>query len=215
MGALLLPLRQALHRLNPRCGPPDLQAFVSGLTGAELKKAELEVSALVQGQAPVKNRPSLSPAGRTDDAGARTLLLDTDDPARARAVDRVVGEPQPLAGTLPGTRYRTLRPIGEGGMGTVYAAEHVDLEKVFALKILNKKTQEDRMSVVEGLRREARATSKLGHPNIVSVTDFGETPDGRVFFVMEYLEGQSLGEVVDEAGKLAPRRLLPILIQSL
>ena len=208
IGGLLRPLRAALHRLNPRCGPPELEDYLFGVLGDVLEHRIAQSKRLLKRRVTVEETVAKVPRAPT-----QTLLLRTDEKVQARAVDRVVGEDVPLSGVLQGTKYRILRPIGEGGMGTVYAAEHVDLEKVFALKILREKSEKERSSVVEGLRREARATSKLGHPNIVSVTDFGETPDGRVFFVMEYLEGQSLGELLEENKTMDQERLVEILIQ--
>lgn len=206
-GALLRPLQAALFRLNPRCGQAHLEDYLEGLVGELLDRRAHHAKTAI------RSRAATAQTIQEEPRATRTLLLDEDEPVRARAIDRVVADAKPLVGLLPGTKYRILHPIGEGGMGTVYAAEHVDLEKVFALKILRQKHKRDQASVVEGLRREARATSKLGHPNIVSVTDFGETPDGRVFFVMEYLEGQSLGELLEDAGKVDQDRLVSILIQ--
>ncbi len=207
VGGLLRPLRAALHRLNPSCGPLDLQDYIFGALGDILAHRIANTRRLL------KNQVGESPTTGRKVARTRTLLLEDDEKVRARAVDRIIGEDVPLTGMLPGTKYKLLRPIGEGGMGTVYAAEHVDLEKIFALKILRQKKRRDQTSIVEVLRREARATSKLGQPTIISVTDVGETPDGRVFFVMEYLEGQSLGELLEEHSSIEAMRLIRILIQ--
>src|SRR5262245_32636755 len=96
---------------------------------------------------------------------------------------------------IPGTRYRVIAKIGQGAMGVVYAAEHVDLEKKVALKLLAARIAE-RADAIERFRREARAASKIGSPYICDVTDFGALEDGRAFFVMEYLEGRSLRSVL-------------------
>jgi serine/threonine protein kinase/tetratricopeptide (TPR) repeat protein len=92
---------------------------------------------------------------------------------------------------VPGTRFRLLRWLGEGGMGVVYEAEHVDIDRRVALKILRfDLSREPRM--VQVFRDEARAASRMGAPNIVDIYDFGELPDGRLFFCMELLEGRDL-----------------------
>ncbi len=114
---------------------------------------------------------------------------------------------------VPGTRYRVISKIGEGAMGDVYMAEHVDLEKRVALKLLHA-TYARVPDAVDRFRQEARAASKVGSPYICDVTDFGHTPDGRVFFVMEYLDGQSLRAVVGTQGPLAASRLIGILRQT-
>ncbi|HEY2728891.1 MAG TPA: protein kinase [Polyangia bacterium] len=113
---------------------------------------------------------------------------------------------------IPGTRYRILSKIGEGGMGSVYLSEHVDLEKKVALKLLRPDVARD-AETLQQFRQEARAASKVGSAYICDVTDFGELADGRVFFVMEYLEGQSLGRVVRQLSRIEPARAIPILRQ--
>ncbi len=93
--------------------------------------------------------------------------------------------------TIPGTRYRLLRWLGEGGMGVVYEAEHVDIERKVALKILRfDLSQQPEMARV--FRDEARSASRMGSTNIVEIFDFGELPDGRLFFCMELLDGVDL-----------------------
>jgi serine/threonine protein kinase len=112
-------------------------------------------------------------------------------------------------GSIVDGRYRVIELIGEGGMGKVYLAEHTEIGKRVALKVLH--PSYSRMpDLVERFRREARAASKIGHPNIVDVTDSGATADGSVYFVMEYLEGLELGSVIERAGALDVARALRI-----
>ena len=118
----------------------------------------------------------------------------------------------PVGQLIPGYRYRILARIGEGGMGTVYSAEHVDLEKRVAIKVLRSDAGQTQKAV-ERLRDEARAASKIGSQYICDVTDFGQIPDGRVFFVMELLDGQSLGRALKTTPKMSVERALPILRQ--
>lgn len=113
---------------------------------------------------------------------------------------------------IPGTRYRVLSRVGEGAMGAIYAAEHIDLEKRVALKTLLPEIAQV-PEAVERFRQEARAASKIGSPYICDVTDFGALPNGQVFFVMEYLQGQSLAQVLDGEPVMKPARALPILRQ--
>ena len=113
---------------------------------------------------------------------------------------------------IPGTRYRVVMHVGAGAMGAVYLAEHVDLEKRVALKTLLATSARDPQAI-ERFRQEARATSKIGNPFICDVTDFGELPDGQVFYVMEYIDGPSLRCVLDVDKSLGAERVIPILRQ--
>ncbi len=113
---------------------------------------------------------------------------------------------------IPGTRYKLLEKLGHGGMGTVYAAEHVDIERKVALKILHADLLRN-PGVLRQFREEARAASKIGNPYICDVTDWGELHDGRVFFVMEYLDGPSLAKVLKKKRRMTSARCLPILRQ--
>jgi tetratricopeptide (TPR) repeat protein/tRNA A-37 threonylcarbamoyl transferase component Bud32 len=118
----------------------------------------------------------------------------------------------PPGEVIPGTRYRVTARIGEGAMGAIYAATHIDLEKKVALKTLlpDGRRSDD---VIERFRREARAASTIGSPYICDVTDFGHLPDGQVFFVMEFIDGRSLAHAIEDDGPVPAARALPILRQ--
>lgn len=118
----------------------------------------------------------------------------------------------PLIGEVVEGRYKIIRAIGHGGMGRVYYAEHVKLQKPFALKfLLGDLTQNQEM--VRRFDREARSMSRLNHPHCVSVTDFGETQTGLLYLAMEYLEGQDLAKVMRKEGPLHPKRAAKIARQ--
>ena len=91
--------------------------------------------------------------------------------------------------------------IGEGGMGVVYRAQHVVLEKPVAIKVLHDRFARQ-TEVVEQFLTEAKAASRIRHPNIIDVTDFGTTADGLVFLVMEYLDGENVEERLRRVGRL-------------
>jgi tRNA A-37 threonylcarbamoyl transferase component Bud32 len=119
----------------------------------------------------------------------------------------------PMIGALVGERYRLLGRIGEGGMGAVYRAEHVLMKKVVALKLLHN----DLGNVDDAARRferEAQSASRLNHPNIIAVTDFGRTASGALFLVMEYVPGISLAALL-ERGPLPAARAIEITRQIL
>jgi len=120
-------------------------------------------------------------------------------------------EPDPYEGKVIQGRYRVISRLGEGGMGVVYVAEHVEIEKRVAVKVLRDDFSK-RPEVVQRFRQEARSASKIGHPNIVDVTDFGQLDDGGVFFVMECLEGRGLNEI-SRSQPLPLTRAVPIVEQ--
>ncbi|MGI8494410.1 MAG: protein kinase domain-containing protein [Pyrinomonadaceae bacterium] len=120
-----------------------------------------------------------------------------------------------LIGQTLDEKYKIESELGRGGMGAVYLSTHVGTERHVAVKVIVPEFMR-RAEFVERFRREARAAGRLRHPNVVDVTDFGiaDTPDGRVaYLVMEYLDGCTLGEILDEEKRLPLRWTLDILEQ--
>ena len=117
-----------------------------------------------------------------------------------------------VIGQVVDGRYRIEKLVGEGGMGRVYLAEHVEIGRRVAMKILHP-VYSHMPDLVERFRREARAASRIGHPHIVDVTDSGRTREGSVYFVMEYLEGVDLGTVIEREGAIDIRRALRVTTQ--
>lgn len=118
----------------------------------------------------------------------------------------------PLVGTLIGDRYRIERVLGSGGMGTVYQAEHVLMEKRVALKVLHP-TFAVVTSVMDRFKREAIALSRIAHPNVVSASDFGKLKNGSYYLALEYVEGKNLAEVLETDGAFDPARALWVALQ--
>ena len=114
-------------------------------------------------------------------------------------------------GTVIGN-YRILGLLGRGGMGVVYRASHVYIDKPVAVKILHERYARHEEAVQRFLR-EAKAASHISHPNIVDVTDFGVLPEGGVYFVMEFLEGQSLDSLIVKSAPLPLIRSINIVNQ--
>lgn len=115
--------------------------------------------------------------------------------------------------TLPGG-YRVSNLLGVGGMGRVYCAEQVALGRTVAVKVVHPRLAGDELAAARFLN-EARAASRLSHPNSVAIFDFGRTADGSAYIVMEYLRGQDLGRVAQAEGPLSLRRVVHILHQTL
>jgi eukaryotic-like serine/threonine-protein kinase len=105
----------------------------------------------------------------------------------------------PLLAQLVADRYRVIRKLGEGGMGSVYLAEHVVIEKKFALKVLAPELAR-RSDLVARFLQEARSASRIGHENVIDIMDFGQSPEGLVYIAMEFLDGKDLGEIVRAKG---------------
>ena len=122
------------------------------------------------------------------------------------------GEYDHLIGTTLDERYRVVRKLGEGGMGVVFAVSHTVIERPLAIKVLKRRVMRD-AATIQRFVQEAKAASRIGHPNIVDVTDFGKTPDGLTYSVMEYVEGTTLAQLNDEGGPLPAERAVNIAAQ--
>src|ERR1041384_2848720 len=118
----------------------------------------------------------------------------------------------PLLGRVLSERYRILRKLGEGGMGVVYLAEHVVIEKKIALKVLFPDLTR-RSDLVQRFIQEAKSASRIGHQNVIDITDIGQSHEGYVFLAMEYLSGQDLGQVLKTSGPMGWQRAQPMLVQ--
>src|SRR6186997_2927835 len=91
-----------------------------------------------------------------------------------------------MLGEVLDGRYRITKKLGEGGMGEVYAAEHVHIDKRFAIKLLRPEIVSNPEAVTR-FRQEARSSSSIGHRNIIAIEDFGQLADGRIYMCMELL----------------------------
>jgi WD40 repeat protein/tRNA A-37 threonylcarbamoyl transferase component Bud32 len=158
----------------------ELAAFLDGrLSRAELDALEPHISACEECCAVLVQLPTDPLAQKLRTAGA--------EPATP---DDLVDHP----------RYRLLEPLGSGGMGTVYKARHLLMDRVVALKVIHRRLLRN-PRVVERFRLEAKAAARLAHPNIVTAYD-AEHVGGCHFLVMEFLEGTSLAALVADRGPL-------------
>jgi eukaryotic-like serine/threonine-protein kinase len=123
------------------------------------------------------------------------------------------GQTGDLVGSVIADRYNVIKKLGEGGMGTVYLAEHVKMGRKSAIKVMNPGMVSD-ADAISRFNREASNASRINHPNVAAVYDFGETSDGLIFLAMEFIEGPSLTKVIEESGSLPPARAAEITRQA-
>ena len=119
----------------------------------------------------------------------------------------------PLLDRVFDEKYRLNERLGGGGMGTVYRATHLLIDRPVAIKVLSQRFVGDE-TAQQRFRREARAAGRMQHPNAVSVTDFGTTADGYLYIVMELLEGHTLRDVLMREGPLDVARAVSIMLQT-
>ncbi len=212
---------KSLPALAAEVGAPSaLDEVIARLTASQpeerFKSARIAVGELVD---LLKRAPSLANGDRSVRGRIAHLMqrLYPAEPARSRAdfarrvaaarrldAPKETGMPVPSPeppdaeresndGMLPGTRYRLGRCLGRGAMGEVFEAHHVDLGRSVAIKLLPQEavTSAERR---QRFRAEARAIAKLDHPNLVKLHDFGVAADGRFYYAMELLDGESLAE---------------------
>jgi serine/threonine-protein kinase len=121
-------------------------------------------------------------------------------------------EEEPLIGVVLGDRYRVDARIGAGGMGVVYKATHLLIGRTLAIKVLRRRYAEQD-EVAKRFALEARVASSVKHMNVVDLIDYGSTPHGSPFYVMEFLDGRSLAREIARGGPVDPARALDIACQ--
>ena len=182
------------------------------------------------GPRPAPRRPvppgAAAGAGRTAAAEPEAATLDgeapptdADPPAPAPPAPRA---PAPAAaadgraagpGSLLAGRYRLERKLGAGGMGSVFLATQIAVDRKVAVKILEN-VSDDGVTVAR-FQREARVIAQLQHPNIVNLIDFGATERGQLYLVMEYIDGEPLSALIKREAPLPAARVIAIALQIL
>jgi serine/threonine protein kinase len=119
----------------------------------------------------------------------------------------------PFVGRVLDDKYCVEERLGAGGMGAVYRARHLEMDRPVAIKVLQQRFVEDEAARTRFLI-EARAAVKLRHSNAVSVTDFGQTSEGCVYIVMELLEGRTLREILTRESPIETARAISIMLQT-
>ena len=123
------------------------------------------------------------------------------------------GSSADLVGSIIAERYHVIKKLGEGGMGQVYLAEHVKMGRKSAVKVMNP-GMVDNVDAISRFNREAANASRINHPNVAGIYDFGETPDGLIYMAMEFVEGEPLTDIIKAHGALTPMRASEISRQA-
>ncbi len=122
------------------------------------------------------------------------------------------GEKDELVGSTIDARYEVEKVLGEGGMGLVYKARHVVLDKPLALKVLRPDVSRDQ-EIITRFQQEARSASAIGNQHIIDITDFGTLSNGSTYFIMEFLDGTDLTGAIEEGGTIDAVRTVHIAKQ--
>jgi eukaryotic-like serine/threonine-protein kinase len=216
--------------------PPELDQIIAKLTATRIEDRYEGASKAVSDLGRLLQRaPSMADGDRSVRGRVANLMrrLYPAEPARSRAeFARLVAEyraaearPLPLPPSpeppsaesadpslLLGTPYKLVSELGRGAMGVVYQALHVDLSRTVALKLMDP----DKLGAkaVDRFRAEARSIAQLSHDNLIKVFDFGVAQDGRPYYAMEYLVGESLERKLAKDGELPYREAVRIALQA-
>jgi cytochrome c-type biogenesis protein CcmH/NrfG len=117
-----------------------------------------------------------------------------------------------LVGSVVADRYHIIQQLGAGGMGRIYLAEHVKMGRRSAIKVLHPAMAADAEAIAR-FNSEAANASRIDHPNVAPIYDFGETPDGLLYLAMQYIEGKTLSAILETTGALSPLRAVDITRQ--
>ncbi len=150
--------------------------------------------------------------GPPDSGSIRLVTMTTTSGMPIARTSWIPGNPDPYIGAIIDDRYEVEARLGEGGMGVVYRCRHLIIDKLVAMKVLRLDMARN-TEVTERFLNEARSASSIGNPHIISILDFGRLPDGATYFLMEFLEGVPLTNLLKETEPLALPRLLNIALQ--
>jgi eukaryotic-like serine/threonine-protein kinase len=166
----------------------------------------------VAGSAPAPGAAEPDADTRVCPACSRVFGPDVRFCSHDGSVLRAAAATDDLIGQILGDRYHILRAIGRGGMGQVYLAEHVKMGRRCAVKVMHRSMSQD-TTAVSRFGREAANASRIAHPNVATIFDFGETNDRLIYLAMEYVEGASLSALLEGGRQLEVPRALRFAIE--
>jgi hypothetical protein len=156
--------------------------------------------------------PVLAQLSAAEEAGSNVLFLGMGTALAIYGAHVVNGLRTELHEARKFGQYQLKQKLGEGGMGEVYLAEHALLKRPCALKLIKAGAGADPITRAR-FEREVQSAARLAHPNTIEIYDYGHTKDGTFYYVMEYLRGLSLSDLVREAGPLPPGRVIYLFRQ--
>jgi eukaryotic-like serine/threonine-protein kinase len=159
-----------------------------------------------------ESAPVIARLSAAEEAGSNTLFLGIATALAIYASYLLNGLRAQLHEARKFGQYQLVRKLGEGGMGEVYLAEHALLKRPCALKLIKPEAGSDPIALAR-FEREVQSAARLAHPNTIEIYDYGHTNDGTFYYVMEYLQGLSLSDLVSQAGPLPPGRLIYLFRQ--
>jgi len=215
-------LDEAIAKLT--ANDPDARYTGAALAATDLARVLSEAAASKTGERGVRGRiQGLMRALWTQEPGrsraefakllkeARALKTESPTPPAGQVAGAALAHMNDDASMLSGTPYRLIRKIGEGASGSVFEAEHVELCRLLALKVLA--PEHGSSDAVERFRREARSIAALSHPNLCLLYDFGRALDGRIFLAMELLNGETLDKRVRATGGMDWREAVGLAVE--
>ncbi len=154
-----------------------------------------------------QSKPTAMPSTSTNSKRTKTDGAILRNPNRKRTMSVMIGDTE--VPTVNSSRYKIIEEVAHGGMGVVYKATDTILQRTVALKVLSQKLKDNQVAL-EYFMREARASARLQHINIVTVYDIGSLEDGNVYMAMEYVEGKNLKQIVQQTGIFPTKFLIQV-----
>jgi serine/threonine-protein kinase len=156
---------------------------------------------------------ALARLGKAEQAGSNILFLAVGAALAVYGSFLVNGLRVQLHKARKFGQYQLVSKLGEGGMGEVYLAEHQLLKRPCALKLIRQEAGTNPLALAR-FEREVQSAARLAHPNSIEIYDYGHSEDGTFYYVMEYLQGLSLSDLVRQAGPLPPGRVIYLFRQA-